>query len=118
MKTIIIIVLGLVFLQIDSTVAGASSAIAGIPIWQLGLAAFGGTVVHILKKLKDMEAEGDMQFLLWGKKNLYKTLFGLAMALVTIWMMEDTGQMTLYAAFMTGYGGDSITMKKATNTKQ
>lgn len=85
---------------------------AVMPFYYFILAALAGTVLHVMKKLAAKETEAGFNPMAWGKAHLFKTLSGAGLAVAAVFLMEEMGQLTIAAAFLAGYTGDSAMMKK------
>lgn len=76
------------------------------------LFAIGGTALHILGKFAELErTKRKFNPRKWIKKHLWRTLFGLMGSIGAVVLIDELGQLSVYAAFMAGYMGDSLAKK-------
>lgn len=87
-----------------------------LSLWSFFIIAFFGGIVHVIKKLaKVEETNSKVKVKSWWKGNKFRTILGLCLALASILVLHQSGQLNYAAAFAAGFLGDSFTHKQESN---
>jgi len=84
-----------------------------LALWPYFLLALVGAFMHIIKKWARLESR-DRTFNVgkWLKEHQWRTIKGLLVSLGSVIMLDQTGGLTMAAAILIGYTGDSLLRKE------
>lgn len=84
-----------------------------LALWPFFLMAFVGALLHIIKKWAKLESK-DRTFNVgkWLEEHKFRTTLGLLVSLGSVIMLDQTGGLTMAAAILLGYTGDSLLKKE------
>jgi len=84
-----------------------------LALWPYFLIALVGALAHILKKWAKLEGK-DRTFDVgkWLKEHKFRTILGLFVSCGSVIVLDQTGGLTMAAAILLGFTGDSLLKKE------
>ena len=84
-----------------------------LELWPYFLMAIVGALAHILKKWAKLERKDrTLDVGKWLKDHKWRTILGLFVSCGSVVMLDQSGGLTMAAALLLGYTGDSLLKKE------
>jgi hypothetical protein len=76
-----------------------------------------GSLANIIRELARLEGiTSNFKLSVWIKKNKYKTVYSLLIAVCTIFLLNGLGELTVSSAILTGFAGDALIKTKVSKS--